>query len=139
MCQLFFINFLFFHQMIALTKLWFFFDFFISSKKLFSFLRYLNFCVFSLPFQTFQIQKFKWKWNNLWCHELTCINLQMWFLKLLKTSLHYIIKLGQIIYSKQINFSELVSWPKEQLVTSSRPLVYFKTLPIKIDWIQKKK
>ena len=25
----------------------------------------------------FQIQKDEWKWNNLWCHELTCINLQM--------------------------------------------------------------
>ena len=37
----------------------------ISSKKLFPFSRYLNFCVFSLPFHTFQIQKFKWKWNNL--------------------------------------------------------------------------
>ena len=32
---------------------------------------------FSLPFHTFQIQKDKWKWNNLWCHELACINLQM--------------------------------------------------------------
>ena len=51
--------------------------FFISSKKLLSFSRYSNFCIFSLPFHTFQIQKDKWKWNNLWCHELACINLQM--------------------------------------------------------------
>ena len=35
------------------------------------------FVIFSLPFQTFQIQKGKGKWNNLWCHELACINLQM--------------------------------------------------------------
>ena len=35
------------------------------------------FVIFSLPFHTFQIQKDKWKWNNLWCHELACINLQM--------------------------------------------------------------
>ena len=35
------------------------------------------FVTFSLPFWTFQIQKEKWKCNNLWCHELTCINLQM--------------------------------------------------------------
>ena len=35
------------------------------------------FIIFSLPFQTSQIQKGKWKWNNLWCHELVCINLQM--------------------------------------------------------------
>ena len=30
--------------------------------------------ILSLPFQTFQIQKDKLKWNNLWCHELACIN-----------------------------------------------------------------
>ena len=35
------------------------------------------FVVFSLPFHTFQIQKNKWKWNDLWCHELACINLQV--------------------------------------------------------------
>ena len=35
------------------------------------------FVIFSFPFHTFQIQKDKWKWNNLWCHELACINLQM--------------------------------------------------------------
>ena len=64
----------FFHQMIALEKLWK--VFFISSKKLFSFLRYSSFSICSLPFHTFQIQKDKCKWNNLWCHELTCINLQ---------------------------------------------------------------
>ena len=34
------------------------------------------FVIFSLPFHTFQIQKGKWKWNNL-CHELTFINLQL--------------------------------------------------------------
>ena len=35
------------------------------------------FVIFPLPFHTFQIQKNKWKWNNLWCHELACINLQV--------------------------------------------------------------
>ena len=39
------------------------------------------FVILSLPFHTFQIQKDKWKWNNLWCHELACINLQMQFLE----------------------------------------------------------
>ena len=33
------------------------------------------FVIFSLLFHTSQIQKGKWKWNNL-CHEMTCINLQ---------------------------------------------------------------
>ena len=51
--------------------------FFISSKKLLSFLRYSDFYDFSLHFQSFQIQKNKWKWNNLWCRELACINLQI--------------------------------------------------------------
>ena len=37
------------------------------------------FVFFSLPFHTFQIQKDKWKWNNLWCHELACTNFQMYF------------------------------------------------------------
>ena len=35
------------------------------------------FVIFSLPLHTFKIQKGKWKWNNLWCHKLTRINLQM--------------------------------------------------------------
>ena len=44
LCPLFFIKFLFFHQMIGLQKLWKMF--FISSKKLFPFSRYSNFCNF---------------------------------------------------------------------------------------------
>ena len=32
---------------------------------------------FLLPFHFFQIQKDKWKRKKLWCHELTCVNLQM--------------------------------------------------------------
>ena len=39
--------------------------FFISSKKFFSFSRYSNFCIFFPSFHNFQIQKDKWKWNNL--------------------------------------------------------------------------
>ena len=35
------------------------------------------FVIFPLPFHTFQIQKDKWNLNNLLCHELTCINLQV--------------------------------------------------------------
>ena len=66
--------FYYFCQMIAFQKLWKMF--FISSKKFFSFSRYLNFFIFSLPFYTFQIEKDKWKWNNL-CHVLACINLPM--------------------------------------------------------------
>ena len=53
---------------------------FISSKKLFLFSRYSVFCNFTLPFYISQIQKDTWNWNNLWCYELACINLQMHFL-----------------------------------------------------------
>ena len=38
---------------------------FTLSKKFFSFSRYSNFCNFSSSFPHFQIQKNKWKWNNL--------------------------------------------------------------------------
>ena len=55
LCPLFFIKLSFFHQMIAIQKLWKMFV--ISSKKLFFFWRYLHFCNSPLPFHTFQIQK----------------------------------------------------------------------------------
>ena len=47
---------------------------FISSKKPFPFSRYSSFFNFFRSFHPFQVQKDKWKWNNLWCHELVCIN-----------------------------------------------------------------
>ena len=47
----FFVFSIFFHQMIVLKKLWKMF--FISSKKLFSFSRYSNFCIFSASFPLF--------------------------------------------------------------------------------------
>ena len=74
MSTIFLIKFLFFHQMIALKKLWKMF--FISSKKLFLFLRLSNFCNFFPSFPNFPNSN-NWMWNNLWCHELACINLQM--------------------------------------------------------------
>ena len=75
-------KFLFFHQMIALKKLWKMF--FISSKKPFSFSRCSNFCNFFSSFENFPDSKDKWTWNNLWFHELACMNLQMSFLEQLK-------------------------------------------------------
>ena len=55
MCLLFFKKCLFFYQIIALHKLWK--TFFISSKKLFSFLRYSNFCISTSPsFSPFHLQ-----------------------------------------------------------------------------------
>ena len=55
LCPLFFIKFLFFHQMVGLQKLWKMC--FISSKKLFSFLRYSNFCIFLPSFPHFPDSK----------------------------------------------------------------------------------
>ena len=46
-CPLYFNKFFIFHQMITFQKLWKMF--FISSKKLFSFTRYSNFCIPSSP------------------------------------------------------------------------------------------
>ena len=42
-----------------------------------------------------------------------------------------------IDYEKR-NFSRHVLQPKERLVTSSRPLLFFKILSIKMDWVQRK-
>ena len=55
LCTLFFIKFLFFRQMISLQKLWKMC--FISSIKLFLFLRYLNFCNFFPYFPHFPDSK----------------------------------------------------------------------------------
>ena len=73
-CIRYFLSNLFFHQLIALQKLWSVFYFI---EKALLVLEIFKFFVFSLPFYTFQIQKDKWKWNNLWCLELACINLWM--------------------------------------------------------------
>ena len=51
--------------------------FLISSKSSFRSRDIQIFVIFPLPLHTFQIQKNKWKWNNLWCHELAYINYQV--------------------------------------------------------------
>ena len=48
----------------------------------------------------------------------------------LKTTLHYMTKLGLIMYNELRNFSGLVLWPEEWLVTNSRPLLFLITLSI---------
>ena len=75
LCPLFFINFLFFTKWKPFKN--YEYMFFISSKKLFSFSRYSSLCNFFPSFPHFPDSKGKSKWNNLWCHKLTCINLQM--------------------------------------------------------------
>ena len=62
-----------FHQMIGLGKLWK--KFFISSKKLFSFLRYLIFCIFIFPFFFPVSHCFKgWSKKNLKIYVINCLN-----------------------------------------------------------------
>ena len=63
LCPLFFIKFLFFHQMIALQNYEKCFLF--NLKRSFCFQDIQIFVIFSFPFHIFQIQKDKWKWNNL--------------------------------------------------------------------------
>ena len=62
------------HQMIALQKLWK--KIFISSKKLFSFLRYSNFCIFIFPYFFPVSHCFRgWFKKNLKvCDVITCLN-----------------------------------------------------------------
>ena len=67
-----------FRQMIALQKLWKMF--FISSKKLFSFLRYLNFCIFVFP-SFFPCQPLVQRLNqeNLKIYDvINCLTHQLW-------------------------------------------------------------
>ena len=72
---LFLIKCLFFHEMIALQNYESCFLFHLISS--FGSRDIEIFVVFSLPLYTFQTQKDKWKWNNLRCHELACINWQI--------------------------------------------------------------
>ena len=65
-CLLFFISFLFFHQMIALQKL----------GKILYILEIFKYLYFFPSFSHFPDTKGQMKWNNLWCHELACIKLQ---------------------------------------------------------------
>ena len=43
-------------------------------KALFVLKLFQFYLTFSLPFHTLQIEKYKQKWNNLWCNELACMN-----------------------------------------------------------------
>ena len=72
---IFYQNFIF-HQIIALKKLWKMF--FISSKKLFSFSRYSNFCIFIFPSTPFFVVSHclrGWFKKNPKAYEVTnCLN-----------------------------------------------------------------
>ena len=70
---LFFINFFIFSPSDSPLKT----EKFILSKKVFSFSRYSNFCNFSSSFPHFPDSKGQMEVNNLKCHELACINLQV--------------------------------------------------------------
>ena len=136
MFLLYFINFLFFHQMKAFLKPWQMF--FISPKKLFLFLRYSNFCDFSLPST---LSRFK-RTNGsgiIWCHELACINLQMWCLEQLTNHviLHHQTWSDNIWLRKKFFWTCFVTW--RATGQSSRSLLFLITLSIKRDWVQKKK
>ena len=69
-----FYQFFIFHQMIALQKLWKMF--FISSKRLFSCLRYLNFCIFVFPFFSPGSHCFRgWSKKNFKIYDvINCLN-----------------------------------------------------------------
>ena len=90
----FFINFLFFHQKIAFQKLWELF--FISSKNLFLFSRYSNFCDFFPPFPDFpdtkgqmEVESFVMSWIGL--HKFAAVIFKI-------TQLLYIISSNLVRY-----------------------------------------
>ena len=73
-CVCYFLSLYIFHQMIALQKLWKMF--FIWSKKLFSFSRYSNFCIFVFP-SFFPVSHClrAWSKKNLKIHDvISCLN-----------------------------------------------------------------
>ena len=70
--------------------------FFISSKKLFLVLRYSNFCNFFLSFEHFPDSKGQMEVKQF---MMSSIDLHK-FAGVKKTALHYIIKLGQMIYNE---------------------------------------
>ena len=94
MCLLFFIKFLFFHQM-----------FFISLKQLPSFLGYSNFCIFYSSFPHFpnskELMKVEYDVMN-WLAKICRHN----FWNNWKAALYYLIKLGQVfwLYSFKIYY-----------------------------------
>ena len=65
MSLLFFIKFYFFQQMIARNNNNYEKYFLFHPKSSFRSQDIQIFVIFPLPFHTFQIQKDKWKWNNL--------------------------------------------------------------------------
>ena len=84
-CVCYFYQIFIFYQMIALQKLWKMF--FISSGKLFSFLRYSNFCIFIFP-SFFPCQPFRgWFKKNLKvygvinCSNKKLITYFVWYLE----------------------------------------------------------
>ena len=113
--------FLFFHQTIALQKLWkllFLIEKAVHSQDI------LIFVFFSLPFL---IQKDKWKLNTVmvsWMgfHELADVIFEI-------TQKPFIIH-HQTWWSNKspIDFSENISQPEKPLVTSPRPLLLFHNL-----------
>ena len=95
-----FIKFLFFHQMIALQKLWKML--FISSKMLFSFSRYSIFCIFVLPyFSTCRCFR-EWSKINLEIHDVinslkkSSITNFIWYLEKEKRYDHEILSINGV-------------------------------------------
>ena len=120
MCPLFFIKFLFFHQLIALKH-----------EKCFLFHLKSSFRsqdIFFVFFPSLSIlSRFK-RTNGI---GITYV--MNWLAWIRRCNFCNNSKTGT-----QYNFSERISQPEERLVTSSRLLFFLITLPIKRDWVRKK-
>ena len=82
--------------------------FFTSPKKLFSFSRYSLFCNFFSLFPQFPDSKGQMKVEYIMMSSIDLHKFTDVIFGITQKLLHYIIKLGQIIYNEQRNIFELV-------------------------------
>ena len=130
--------FLSFHQMIALEKLWNIL--FVSWKSFFSFLRYSK-IFFFFPFFFYTLSRVKGPDKKVIIHDI--MNWLTWISQCnvwnnSRTTLCYILKIGQGIDHKSRNFLNVLQPEKWLLVASSRFLWFFIIFSIKRDWVQMK-
>ena len=69
----------------------------------------------------------------MWSHELACINYLLQIYEELRSSFNQSIKIDQMIDRKR----KSMWWSEKGLVNSAMFLLFFKTISIKRDWVQK--
>ena len=120
-----FIKFSFFHQMIALQKLWKML--FISSKKLFSFPRYSNFCISVLPFSACWPLKINLKVYDITnCLSKNSVTHFVWYLKKEKRYDIETLSINEVsdkqyFYRKTMQKMCSKSWSQTSIILENNP------------------